>query len=141
MQSPQRIGFYGKLPSHGDFLRRRVSDDFVEHWDRWLQDVLVASKNVLGNDWLDIYLTSPVWRFACAAPACGPTSVIGVMAPSVDRVGRYFPLTIVAELPDESASSAVGADAFFDAAEQLMIETLEADPVDFPQFDERVARL
>jgi len=23
------VGFYGKLPSHGDFLRRRVSDAFV----------------------------------------------------------------------------------------------------------------
>ena len=29
------IGFYGKLPSHGDFLRRRVSDAFVGVWDAW----------------------------------------------------------------------------------------------------------
>ncbi len=27
------VGFYGKLPSHGDFLRRRVSDAFVGVWD------------------------------------------------------------------------------------------------------------
>ena len=30
------VGFYGKLPSHGDFLRRRVSDAFVDAWDAWL---------------------------------------------------------------------------------------------------------
>jgi len=23
------VGFYGKLPTHGDFIRRRVSDEFV----------------------------------------------------------------------------------------------------------------
>ncbi len=97
MSPALEVGFYGKLPSHGDFLRRRVSDAFVGVWDGWLQECLTASRASLGDRWLDIYLTSPVWRFACAAGVCGRSPVIGVMAPSVDRVGRYFPLTLVAE--------------------------------------------
>jgi len=37
------VGIYGKLPSHGDLLRRRVSEEFVRVWDRWLLASLVAS--------------------------------------------------------------------------------------------------
>ena len=95
------VGFYGKLPSHGDFLRRRVSDGFVDAWDSWLRECLAASRTALGAKWLDVYLTSPAWRFVCAPGACGPAPVIGLLAPSVDQVGRYFPLTVVAELPED----------------------------------------
>ncbi len=141
---PQRpeVGFYGKLPSHGDFLRRRLPDAFVSRWDGWLQQCMAASRSALGDGWLDVYLTSPSWRFGCAGGACGPTPVVGVMAPSVDRVGRYFPLTVVAHLPANlSVMVAFEADAFFDCAERLIIETLEADEVDFDRFDDNVAAL
>ena len=113
------VGFFGKLPSHGDFLRRQVSDAFVGVWDGWLQECLAASRAELGDRWLDVYLTSPVWRFACAAGTCGPAPVVGVMVPSVDRVGRYFPLTLVAELPHDapSVSSVQRAASFFERGE------------------------
>jgi type VI secretion system protein ImpM len=137
------VGFYGKLPSHGDFLRRRVSDAFVDAWDAWLRECLVASREALGDQWLDVFLTSPAWRFACGAGVCGPAPVLGVMAPSVDRVGRYFPLTLVSELPPyvSLAAAATRTKAFFDSAERLVIETLATDDVDFPRFEEEVARL
>src|SRR3954471_6776989 len=138
-----QVGFYGKLPSHGDFLRRRVSDPFVDAWDGWLRECLAASQAALGDRWLDVYLTSPAWRFACAAGACGPAPVIGVVAPSVDQVGRYFPLTIVAALPEELrvVTAAVASTRFLDAAERLVIDTLAAEPVDFERFDRGVADL
>jgi type VI secretion system protein ImpM len=137
------IGFYGKLPSHGDFLRRRASEGFVRVWDAWLQACLTSSRTVLGDRWLDLYLTSPAWRFACAPGAAGPAAVAGVMAPSVDRVGRYFPITLIAELaPDTNPLAlAVDAAAFFDAAERLVIDTLETERVDLEQFDALVVRL
>jgi type VI secretion system protein ImpM len=132
-----QVGFYGKLPSHGDFLRRRVSDAFVDGWDAWLRECLTASRAALGPRWLNVYLTSPAWRFACAAGACGPAPVIGVAAPSVDQVGRYFPLTLVAELPpDVSLVTAASFARFFEAAEQLVIETLATERVDFDRFDQ-----
>ena len=53
-----QVGFFGKLPSHGDFLRRRVSDAFVDAWDAWLRECLTASKTALAP-LLDVYLTSP----------------------------------------------------------------------------------
>ena len=137
------VGIYGKLPSHGDFLRRRVSEEFVRVWDRWLQECLVASREALADQWLDRYLTGPVWRFACAGGAVGPAPVVGLVAPSVDRVGRYFPLTLVAELqaPEDPLVVAVAAAPFFDAAERLVIDTLAADRVDFERFDSQVSEL
>lgn len=142
MGEAPEVGFYGKLPSHGDFLRRRVSDGFVGAWDRWLQESVAATRSALGDRWLEVYLTSPAWRFACAARACGPRAVVGVMAPSVDRVGRYFPMTIVAERPEGwSPVEAFDLEPFFEDAEHLIIETLEAEAVDFDRFDERVRAL
>jgi type VI secretion system protein ImpM len=138
-----QVGFYGKLPSHGDFLRRRVSDAFVDAWDLWLRECLAASRSALGERWLEIYLTSPAWRFVCAQGACGPAPVIGLLAPSVDRVGRYFPLTVVSELPSDVsllAATTAGA-SFLDNAERLVIDTLASEDIDFESFDERVLRL
>jgi type VI secretion system protein ImpM len=138
-----RVGFYGKLPSHGDFLRRRISDAFVDRWDAWLRDCVAASRAELGAGWLDVYLTSPAWRFVCGPGACGPAGVIGLLAPSVDSVGRYFPLTIAVELPADISvvSAATAADRFFAAAELLVIDTLAADRVDFDAFDTGVLAL
>ena len=137
------VGFYGKLPSHGDFLRRRASDAFVDAWDGWLRECLAASRSALGERWLDVYLTSPAWRFVCGPGACGPAPVVGLMAPSVDLVGRYFPLTLVAELPEYAnlLNAATASASFFDSAERLVIEMLAADQVDFASFDERVLGL
>jgi type VI secretion system protein ImpM len=140
---PLEVGFYGKLPSHGDFLRRRVSDAFVGVWDAWLQECVAASRTALADRWLDVYLTSPVWRFVCNARACGSTPVAGIMVPSVDRVGRYFPLTVVAELPPDvnPVAVATAAAAFFDSAERLAVDALAAEQLDFEGFDQQVSRL
>jgi type VI secretion system protein ImpM len=137
------VGLYGKLPSHGDFLRRRTSDAFVDVWDAWLQQCMAASRSTLGESWLDLYLTSPVWRFACAAHVCGPAPLLGVVAPSVDRVGRYFPLTVVCEMPDDTnvIAAATDATAFFETSEQLIVEALAEVETDFDGFDGRLVRL
>jgi len=63
------------------------------------QSCLAQSREMLGDAWLDTYLTSPVWRFALAPAVCGGAAVAGLVVPSVDRVGRYFPLTVVWPTP------------------------------------------
>jgi type VI secretion system protein ImpM len=133
------VGFYGKLPSHGDFLRRRVSDDFVRVWDGWLQECVAESRTALGARWLDVYLTSPAWRFACDRGLFGQPA-LGLMVPSVDRVGRYFYLTLLAALPEsvDIVSAASAAVQFFESAEQLVVDTLAAETIDFASFDSSV---
>jgi type VI secretion system protein ImpM len=90
------IGYFGKIPSHGDFVSRGLPPGLVAAWDQWLQACIHASRQQLGDRWLTHYLTSPVWRFAISPGVLGPGGLGGVMMPSVDRVGRYFPLMIAA---------------------------------------------
>jgi type VI secretion system protein ImpM len=69
--------------------------------------------------------------------------VVGVLVPSIDRVGRYFPLTVVAELPPDVPVVTVATRtlSFFEAAERLLVDTLAAEDVDFDRFDAGVADL
>ena len=135
-------GFHGKLPAKGDFVTRRLPRAFIDSWDRWLQDVIGDSRTQMGDAWLDAYLTCPVWRFVLSRGACGDQAFAGVMMPSVDRVGRYFPLTIVAQLADDSGpvESAATAAAWFTGAETLARSAL-ADEFDFDRFDADVGAL
>lgn len=126
------VGFYGKLPSHGDFISRSVADAFVDRWDAWLQASVAQSRTDLGDGWLDLFLTSPVWRFALARGVVGSGAVAGILLPSVDRVGRYFPLTIVAELPSHADPHvvSVAAAGWFDWVEAIARRALEQDLLD-----------
>jgi type VI secretion system protein ImpM len=137
------VGIYGKLPSHGDFLQRRVPPEFLTPWDDWLQGGIAASRAALAGQWTDTYLTSPVWRFALSASACGRAAVAGLMAPSVDRVGRFFPLTLMWRLP-ANVPPVVYASLTGEAlvtAEQLLVDSLTAEALDFEHFDEQVTLL
>ncbi|PZW66907.1 MULTISPECIES: type VI secretion system-associated protein TagF [unclassified Pseudomonas] len=120
-------GFYGKLAVRGDFIHRGLSPAFIEAWDTWLAAGLAASRQTLGEAWLDAYLVSPLWRFAVAPGLLGTEPVCGVMMPSVDRVGRYFPLTIALPLPADADLGQLvsGADDWFERAEGLLLSTLE----------------
>lgn len=94
----ERTGFFGKVTSHGDFVARRLPPEFQQPWDAWLQAGLQASKEALGTGWLATYLSSPIWRFALAPGVCGAQARAGLLMPSVDRVGRHFPLTLARAL-------------------------------------------
>ena len=137
------VGFYGKLPCRGDFLQRRAPQDFVDAWDAWLQEGLHESRQRLQEAWLESYLTGPVWRFVLGAGVCGSGAYAGVLVPSVDRVGRYFPLTVIAQLTAKESplSVACGMSAWFQSAETLAIEAVLAEALDFDTFDEQVALL
>lgn len=92
-------GWYGKIACLGDFASRRLPAEFVAQWDAWLQRMLPDSRARLGDHWLDSYLGSPIWRFVLFPGVCGETTWVGLMMPSVDRVGRYFPITIACPMP------------------------------------------
>lgn len=99
-------GIYGKLPTHGDFIQRNLSAAFVAPWDAWLQHYVAASKERIGEEWLDIYLTSPIWRFALSPGVVDEHGWAGIMMPSVDLVGRYFPFTVALRLaPNETPTA------------------------------------
>jgi type VI secretion system protein ImpM len=102
-------GWHGKLPSLGDFASRRLDASFIEPWDGWLAAGLLALREAQPENWLDAYLGSPSWRFllmpGVLAGEAGTQAWAGVLMPSVDRVGRYFPLTLVLPLGAGPAST------------------------------------
>jgi type VI secretion system protein ImpM len=122
-------GWYGKIPNLGDFASRRLPARFIAPWDDWLQAALAGSQTLFGELWLDTYLTSPVWRFLLLPGVCGETGWMGVLMPSVDRVGRYFPLTIAAEMPAlPSSEGELGAlSNWLEQAESVALGALDPD--------------
>jgi type VI secretion system protein ImpM len=113
-------GFHGKLPTHGDFVQRHVAADFALAWDHWLEQALHATQRELGERWAQAYASGPVWRFAFAAGVCGARGCIGVLAPSVDRVGRQFPLAVIRPVAGDPLSFACGDPAWFEAVEHAL---------------------
>jgi type VI secretion system protein ImpM len=128
-------GFYGKLASRGDFVSRGLPQSFIGPWDSWLAAGLLASQS-LGDRWLNAYLVSPLWRFMVAPGVCGPQAAVGVVMPSIDRVGRYFPLTVAVLLDHEADPASVigGSDSWFEQVEQLLLSTLSVE-ASFEAFD------
>lgn len=134
-------GFYGKLPSLGDFVGRRLPPSLLQPWDQWLRECLAASRVQLGDAWLDTYLTSPLWRFALTPGIAGQGGWAGVLMPSVDRVGRYFPLTLAVPLPEGANAFRVLCSAdWFGQAEALALSGL-GDDFDLEAFDAQAAAL
>ncbi|OUS30178.1 type VI secretion-associated protein [Gammaproteobacteria bacterium 45_16_T64] len=120
-------GLYGKLPAHGDFLSRNLSPEFVQGWDDWLQRSVASSQEQLGGRWLDLYLTSPLWRFALSPGVIDSNVWVGVMMPSVDKVGRYFPLTLAVPYPQSTSpvELMVSGESVFRELEQIALSGLD----------------
>jgi type VI secretion system protein ImpM len=126
------VGFFGKLPARGDFVRRDLPQDFVDAWDAWLAAGIAASRAQLGTEWLPAFLEAPIWNFTLA-PGIAGGGVAGIFLPSVDRAGRYFPLTLAAGTPHApfliaapdwfAALAAAGVSAL---SEEASLEAFEA---------------
>lgn len=136
-------GFFGKLPSLGDFVTRDLPRDFLDTWDDWLQRSIAWSKSALGDAWLPTYLHSPIWRFVLVPGVCGEKGWAGIMMPSVDKVGRYFPLTLATSLDDSAQPFQVLTDgaAWFETAEKLALNVLDEERVDADELARAVAAL
>ena len=102
MSDSYETGWYGKLPTNGDFVTRRLPSSFIEPWDAWLNAMITGSREQLGPGWKDAFLSAPAWRFVLAPGVIGLQGWAGLIVPSVDSVGRYFPLTVASGLPARS---------------------------------------
>jgi type VI secretion system protein ImpM len=120
-------GWFGKVPMLGDFAHRRLPVDVVTRCDEWLSSCIATSRRELAHDWLDIYLAAPLWCFAWAPRVADASWWFGVLMPSVDGVGRYFPLLICRDAPTPpvrpEALSRLAA--WYDAVGQCALSVLE----------------
>lgn len=123
------LGFYGKLPTYGDFIQKRLPQDFINPWHEWLQTGMLTCRERDPDGWMTFYLNCPAWCFVLGAGICGEQAVAGVTIPSVDRVGRYFNFTMASILPvDTDPAVFAGArQKWFSNLENLTLSVLEQE--------------
>ncbi|MER8584258.1 type VI secretion system-associated protein TagF [Mesorhizobium sp. M1338] len=105
-------GFYGKIPAAGDFVTRRLTGDFVRGWDRWLAQHIVP---LVGSEF---WPSTTALRFLAGPASFGASA--GIILQSADRVGRQFPLSVVAQLV-EAPNQLADAEAWFAGIEEAAI--------------------
>jgi type VI secretion system protein ImpM len=137
-----RCGLFGKIGAKRDFIAIATPRSFLEAWEPWVQAALSASRHQLGSGWQQAFLTAPVWRFWLGAAICG-TTVAGAIMPSLDGVGRYYPLTLHA-VTGEGASlpppNIDPQDEWFGQAETFLLSTLDRTAT-FEQISDALDRL
>ena len=140
-------GWYGKLSTLGDFASRRLSPPVVAALDRWLSEAVSGSQQALGDAWLDAYLASPLQRFVLGPglvndSAGAATWWFGVLMPSCDNVGRYFPLAVLQPraVPPVDRVGLDHLEAWWQRAGEAALETL-SDGVDVQRFERALAEL
>ncbi|MGF6855871.1 type VI secretion system-associated protein TagF [Paraburkholderia sp. CI3] len=133
------VGFFGKLPSAGDFVQRRLPSAFVEGWDRDFQRAVETGRRELGAHWDAAWRQGAAWRFVLPAPVCGNVAWCGLIGPAVDRLGRAFPMVLAAPCGGDVAT-VLGNHAWFDALERVY-RNAQHEVVSVETFDVRVAAL
>lgn len=115
VKPPARIGWWGKLPTRGDFVGRGLPPAWRADWDAWLQrGITLAAASCEAGELRERLGGFAPWRYL-ALPARGP-AWCGIVAPSHDRVGRAFPLTIAGPASDSAHESAARLARLLDAA-------------------------
>lgn len=127
MLQQEQTGIFGKLPAHGDFLHRNLPSRVINVWDEWLQAFVANTQERLGESWLEIYLTSPIWRYCLSQGVVDDNQWAGIVLPSVDRVGRYFPFSIMRKIsnglaPSEFVETGV---QWYEEIENLALQALD----------------
>lgn len=120
------FGAFGKMPSVGDFFRLNMPPGFVSVWDDWLQHALLSGQENSGEDWVEHYMSAPIWRFSLPSGIAGDRGILGILMPSVDRVGRRFPLTFAAGIAqDDPARVHFDQTELFENLEDLALDALD----------------
>jgi type VI secretion system protein ImpM len=116
------VGFFGKLPSTGDFVSRGLPDAFRRNWDAWI------TRHVAPHQRAAQPIPSSGLRFRLVS---GGRTAAGMILPSSDSAGRLFPLSVVIIADGGLAQTQI--DAWCDAMLQLSIDQHSMTPDDFWQ--------
>ena len=122
-----QCSLFGKLGVKRDFIALATPRRFLEVWEPWVQACMSASRNQLKAEWQNAFLTAPVWRFWLGSSISG-TTVLGAIMPSVDGIGRYYPLSLLAIADPLSSIPPPDLNAqneWFGLAEAFLLSTLD----------------
>ncbi|NND91248.1 MAG: type VI secretion system-associated protein TagF [Granulosicoccus sp.] len=136
-----QLGYYGKTPHRGDFVRFNLPQAFIKVWDDWLQQLMLQGREQ-EPEWSTCYAQAPTYRFVLSGGIAGNTPWIGLMRPSHDKVGRLFPFCLAMSLADNALPCvSVQTHAnWFVAAEALLDRVMNSD-YQFEDLQEELANL
>ncbi|MDR1662269.1 MAG: type VI secretion system-associated protein TagF, partial [Azoarcus sp.] len=86
------MGWFGKLPSVGDFAGKGMPRFVQEPVFAWMSSGMAALVQMWPEEWRDAYLVSPIWHFVINGGLWDKHALAGCLAPSIDKVGRCSPL-------------------------------------------------
>ncbi|KLV03732.1 type VI secretion system-associated protein [Photobacterium aquae] len=121
-----QFGYFGKVPVRGDFIQDHLPLDFLDPWNEWLQAVQAVSREQLGEQWLECYLTSPVWHFSLSPGVCGDSGMVGTLMPSIDNVGRHYYFTLATSVENPPVAYWQSRQ-WSENAEDLVLQLLDDD--------------
>lgn len=84
---------FGKLPSHGDFVRHNAASREVLAFDEWIHQGMYFSKTQCGTQWDQTFASSPRYRFLYS-PENADRCLVGFMQPSHDKSLRRYPFLV-----------------------------------------------
>jgi len=121
------VGIFGKLPCRGDYITRGLPGALAERLHGLLHETITEGRRQYGDAWLDAYLTAPIWRFAATGGCLGETACVGLLMPSVDAVGRHFPVAVLYRTARAGGATALltGSAAWLAEAERLALSALD----------------
>lgn len=136
------FGAFGKMPTVGDFFRLSPPAGFVRIWDPWVQSIMALGQATYGPHFDRFFMSAPIWRFTLPAGVAASQKVTGVIMPSVDRVGRRFPLTLMSTLstPGPASFDHLSDTAMFEKLEDIALDCLE-DSMDQERLTQLLARV
>lgn len=125
-QLTRALGWYGKMPAAGDFMHRRLEQEVINWWHRWLGQGLINGRETYANAVVDAYMRSPIWNFILPAGQGLPWIQMGSIAPSRDRVGRLYPLMVSLVIPSAAYEKQLidGSARFYQLCGQALLQAV-----------------
>jgi len=105
------MGWFGKLPSTGDFASRGIPHFLKETIHGWMSSGMAALAHSRPQEWQAAYLVSPVWHFLMNSGIWDRPALVGCLAPSVDKVGRFSPLMVLRSFDKSDVYSVLPPDS------------------------------
>lgn len=122
-------GYYGKVPAKGDFVSKGLSREVMDKFHEFFSAGLQSTIDQLEGSWLEYYSVGPIWYFFIQPEVVNKSAWLGIWMPSVDRVGRHFPLLIME--PIENDISSLADLGYYQHSilefENMILDTLESD--------------
>ncbi|MFY2557205.1 type VI secretion system-associated protein TagF [Corallococcus terminator] len=136
VQQPPRIGLLGKTPRQAEFIRFNASTPLALHLYGWMEAGVERARKARMD------LPSEPAHFVFTAPG-QKQALVGSMAPSMDSVGRAFPLAVFTEVPSASTASrfALTPEAYQPFLQAAGALSRAAAELDVPQLTERTTAL